>query len=64
MDNNFNKAPKWVGVIGIILLLSLPLEGTIEEFERGIVFYLLFNLPLSIFCFYVSGGFEWLIKKH
>lgn len=58
-----HKAPKWIGVIGLILLLSVPCEGTIAEFERDVLFYILFNLPLGIFCFYVSGGFEWLTKQ-
>lgn len=54
------RAPKWVGVIGFILILCAPLEGA--DFGRNVIFYLLFNLPAALFCFYVTGALDQFIN--
>lgn len=55
------RAPKWVGVIGFILLLAAPLEGA--DFARNAIFYLLFNVPAALFCFYATGALDQLIAN-
>lgn len=54
------RAPKWVGVIGFILLLAAPLEGA--DFCRNAILYLLFNVPAALFCFYATGALDKLIS--
>lgn len=54
------RAPKWVGVIGFILILCAPLEGA--DFGRNVIFYLLFNLPVALFCFYATGALDQFIN--
>ena len=50
---------KSAGVIGFILLLAAPLEGA--DFCRNAIFYLLFNVPAALFCFYATGALDKLI---
>lgn len=58
------KAPKWVGVLGFILILCAPLEDVPPpDFARNVAFYFLFNVPLAAFCFYVTGAFDDLLKR-
>lgn len=53
-----NRAPKWVGVIGFILLLGIPADDA----EIGkFIFYVLFNWPIAAFCFYATGGFDFIV---
>lgn len=53
-----NRAPKWVGVIGFIFLLAVPADfAELDEF----FFYVLFNLPVAAFCFYATGGFDFIV---
>jgi hypothetical protein len=41
------KAPKWVGVLGFILILCAPIEDVPSpDFGRNVAFYFLFNVPL------------------
>lgn len=54
------RAPKWVGVLGFILLLAAPLED--YNFARNILGYFFINLPMALFCFYATGAFDELIK--
>lgn len=60
-NNNRELAPMWVGVIGFILLLAAPLEG--KDSTRNVLFYLFFNVPAALFCFYATGGLSQLIKR-
>lgn len=58
-----HKAPKWVGVIGLLLLLYAPIDDISPNFERNAVLYLLFNVPCALLCFYFTGGLERFIKQ-
>lgn len=54
------RAPRWVGVLGFILILAAPLED--HDFVRNFLGYICFNLPMAAFCFYATGAFDELIK--
>jgi hypothetical protein len=54
------RAPRWVGVLGFILILAAPLED--HDFARNFLGYICFNLPMAAFCFYATGAFDELIK--
>ena len=53
------RAPKWVGVLGFILILAAPLED--HNFFRNFLCYICFCLPMAAFCFYATGAFDKLI---
>ena len=53
-----NRAPKWVGTIGFLLLLCAPIDDISPNFERNAIFYLLFNVPCALLCFYFTGGLD------
>ena len=59
------KAPKWVGVVGLIFLLCAPIDdiSPASEFVRNAMFYLLFNVPCALLCFYFTGGLDELLKR-
>lgn len=54
------RAPRWVGVLGLILILAAPLED--HDFVRNFLGYICFNLPMAAFCFYATGAFDELIN--
>jgi hypothetical protein len=62
-DSNLDRterAPKWVGVLGYVLLFSVPLED--YNFARNFLCWFCFCLPMAAFCFYATGAFDELIK--
>lgn len=60
-NNNNNKAyaPKWVGVIGFILIFfCTPLDAEGPEFVRNFFKYCFSVLPIGLVCVWASGGFH------
>lgn len=61
MNQNDNKqyAPKWVGIIGFILVFfCAPLDAEGPEFVRNFFKYCLSILPIGLFLIWASGGFH------